>query len=202
MTPLSSPQFTAFAWDGIAVLNPPFGNPIQPQPTWTWTSSNTGIATINSSTGLATGVGSGVCEIIATATVGLQTFSGAAMFGCALISPGTATITNGACQNGECIGYSSAAKKGTRPRRKAIDRIERSNRRFRGRLRRKSKTDAQTPQTVSEGPSKYLSRTKSAMVSLEGEAKESCVGANDDWRFRRRNVGEWRPAQRCPVGKG
>lgn len=105
-------QFTAFAWDGIAVLNPPFGNPIQPQPTWTWASTNTGVATINSSTGLATGVSAGVCEIIATATVGLQTFSGSAMFGVTLITPNTATINYGSSQVFTASGNSAQWQSG------------------------------------------------------------------------------------------
>ena len=88
-------QFTAFAWDGLAYLNQPFGFPIQPQPTWTWASSNTGIATINSSTGLATGVSQGICTITASTVVSGQTFSGSAQFGVALISPATSTLNYG-----------------------------------------------------------------------------------------------------------
>jgi len=91
-------QFSAFAWDGLGILNPPFGDPLQPQPTWTWSSSNTGIATINSSTGLVTGAGSGVCQITASSTVGLQILAGSAMLGVGLISPASATINYGQTQ--------------------------------------------------------------------------------------------------------
>ncbi len=89
-------QFYAFAWD-TTIPNygegMPYGLPLEPQPTFVWTSSNTGIATINSGTGIATGVSAGICEITATATVDTVPYIGSASFGVALISPASATVS-------------------------------------------------------------------------------------------------------------
>jgi hypothetical protein len=90
-------QYSAFAFDTNVSTLYPFGNPIQPQPSWTWTTSNGSVATVNSS-GLVTGAGAGICTITASIVVGSATFSGSAQFGCALITPATATVNFGTPQ--------------------------------------------------------------------------------------------------------
>jgi hypothetical protein len=65
---------------------------------WVWSTSNSSVATVNSSSGLVTGQGSGICSIIASVTINAQVYSGSAQFGCALISPASASISFGQSQ--------------------------------------------------------------------------------------------------------
>ena len=99
--------FSAFAWivnaGDVSYPGNPFGVPLEPQPTFTFASSNTGIATINSSTGVATGVSAGICSIEVTCTISGTTYSGSGLFGVALISPASATVSPNSTQAFTCV---------------------------------------------------------------------------------------------------
>jgi hypothetical protein len=94
-------QFSAFAYDNVVDATQHLsGHPMLPQPTFTWSTSNSSVATINSS-GLATGVGAGTCTVSASVVVGLDsmgnliTIIGTTQFAVAMISPATQTVNFG-----------------------------------------------------------------------------------------------------------
>jgi len=89
-------QFTSIVYDTFVdpVLHLP-GHPMFPQPTITWRTSNSTIATINSS-GLATGTGQGICTITAATVISGAVILGTALFGVACISPAAQTMNFGA----------------------------------------------------------------------------------------------------------
>ncbi|HET9406031.1 MAG TPA: Ig-like domain-containing protein [Candidatus Sulfotelmatobacter sp.] len=69
--------------------------------TWTYSSDNTAVATVNSSTGLVTGVSSGTCHITATSD-DMQV--GVLPIGVALLSLGSSTIAFGSSTTVTCTG--------------------------------------------------------------------------------------------------
>jgi hypothetical protein len=109
-TPNSVPQvenallYTALA---LTAAQDIFGHgtiPYDPQPSFLRASDSTSVGTVAARSGLVTGTGVGTCNITAHFTVSGQAVSGVSPFGCALISPASATLNYGGTQNFTATG--------------------------------------------------------------------------------------------------